>query len=280
MNYQTCLMAHTRDPERPRPARHGVLCIGHFNGLVELLCEIPALAGEVEPSLIRSSLGAGPKVSGSRTEPLPYDDIVSKALRDCRDVLASWAADVIDQHPDRLHPPRFGTLPTAAFLIRHLDWISEQEWVTDLYGEVRDRRQALRWAIDTRPTRRVDLGPCDLKTTCNVETHEEVTCKGIMRAVVHASDEDLPASISCTACGSTRQPSEWRALARFWRKGLEPMLTAAQISHLFHVPIGTVHFWAHRDEWRRDDKRPRSYHSDDAQASYERGQADKHEAAS
>lgn len=273
-----CVLAHTRDPERPRPARHGLLCIGHYTDLQQCVAEMPSLAGEVEPSLIRGSLGMGPKVGGTREEPMPFVETVSTALRQTRDTLASWAAMISDTHPDGLHTPRFGILPTSVFLHRHLEWVSEQDWISDFAKELFERRRQLRSAIDTRTSRRVDLGPCDETTSCDLESRSLVTCTGIMRALVRATDDELPAEISCTVCGTAKLPSEWRALARRLRDGREPMLTAAQISHLYRVPIGTVHRWAHEDDWRRDDLRPRHYHSDDAQGSYDRNRL--HEEAS
>lgn len=267
---RTCVLAHTVDPDRPRPAHHGYLCTGHYLDLQQCIAEMPALAGEVEPSLIHASMGAGPKVGGTREEPIPFDDIVSRALRGARDRLASWSAEVVERHPGRLHAPRFGMFPVCTFLVCHIGWVADQEWVSDFAAEVFDCRRQLRSALDTRRAKRVDLGPCDETVSCDLETRLEVTCTGIMRAVVHASDEELPAEISCTVCGTAKQPSEWRALARRLRQDREPMLTAAQISHLFRIPIGTVHWWASEDKWRRDEKRPRNYHSDDAQTSFDR----------
>lgn len=265
-----CVMKHIKDPDRPRPARHGLLCVGHHHSLERHLSEMPALASEVEPGIIQTSMGGGPKVGGTRSQPLPYVDTVSDALRHVRDTLASWTAQIVEQHPDQLHPPRFGTYPTSVFLLRHLDWISGQDWISDFHGEVSAARRELLHALDTSRTKKVPLGPCDERTTCDLITHEEVTCTGIMRAVVRTSDDELPAEISCTVCGTTKQPSEWRALSRRLRGGLDPMLTASQLSQLFRVPVGTVHYWAHEDTWRRDGEKPRRYHSEDAQASFDR----------
>lgn len=268
-----CVLAHTKDPERPRPARHGQLCIGHYRSLEQHLAEIPALVSEADRSLIPGG-SAGPKVGGDPETALPYNEPLSLVMHALRDTLASWAAEVVEQHPDRLHPPRFDAIGCSTFLLRWLPWIAEKEWIGDFAQEARDSRHAVRAALTPLRTRRVELGQCDAKTACDVETHNELTCVGIMQAVVKDTDDELPAVIACTVCGLAHPPSEWRALSRRLRSGQDPMLTAAQLSQLLRVPVGTLRRWASEDDWRRvhdttEHGRRTRYHADDAQATFD-----------
>ena len=274
--YPTCILTHTKDPDRLRPARHGLLCIGHYKRLEQLLAEIPARLDEADRSLVPGSQ-SGPKVSGDPETALPFNEHLSRAMHQTRDTLASWAAEVVEQHPDRLHPPMFTATACSAFLLRWLPWISEQEWVSDFHDETRENAQQLHAALEPLRTRRVDLGPCDAKTACDVESHEEMTCQGAMQAVVRDTDENLPAEITCTVCGLVNPPSEWRALARRLRGTQDPMLTAAQLSQLLRVPVGTLWRWASEDDWRRvedvtENGRRTRYSVEDAQATHDRHQ--------
>lgn len=271
-----CVLPHTKDPDRPRPARYGWLCIGHYQRLEQYLAEIPALMSEADRSLVPGS-GSGPKVGGDPEKALPFSELVSRQIHQTRDTLASWSVLVVEEHPDRLHPPAFGAESCSAFLLRWLPWIAEQPWVDDFAGECADNRRALQAALTPLRTRRVELGPCDAKTACDVGSHDELTCAGIMQAVVRDSDEDLPAEITCTVCGLVNPPSEWRALSRRLRGEQDPMLTSAQISQLLRVPVGTLKRWAGEDEWRRvedvtENGRRTRYHLEDAQQSHERHQ--------
>lgn len=270
MSAALCPLPHRNDPDRPRRARRGLICEGHFRGLTERLADdLPILALEVEESLVRSST-PGPKVSGTREAPLPYVEAASAALRAARSVLACWAVEVLDEHPDGLHPPAPTINALCAFLGRHLEWISAQDWIGELHRELGEIRATLLGAQAIKRTRLVVLGPCNERVACDVATHELVTCTGELRARVHTTDDTLPGTISCTGCKTEHPSSTWRALSRRLLRGADPMLTLAQISQLLRTPVGTLKRWAHEDEWRRVPGRPTRYHADDAQASYER----------
>lgn len=49
--------------------------------------------------------------------------------------------------------------------------------------------------------------------------------------------------------------------------------TAADIAHMFRVPIGTVHRWASEDKWPRITGRPTLYDIDSASTSHRRRRA-------
>jgi hypothetical protein len=266
--WTACVLIHAKDPDRPRTATRGFLCEGHYLILEQRLAELPALADEVEQALVRGG-GAGPKISGDPERALPFDEAASDALRGARDLLASWCRLILDEHPGGLHAPALALPALATFLTRHLEWIAAQPWVDDLHGEFGDVRAALLSAQSTSRTRIVALGTCGEAPYCDLETHAERCCQGTLRAFVSTVDEGAdPRPIVCSECGIEHQPETWRPLARRLRKDAAWM-TAAQLSELLRVPVGTVWYWAHEDDWRRLDRRPKRYHHDDAQASYE-----------
>lgn len=262
-----CVLPHHTDPDRPRPARVGLLCFGHRAGLEQNLLDLVTFATEAAATLVRHG-NPGQRVSGTTEAPLPFHDDISNAFRHTRDVLASWSSVVVEEHPSGLHPPRFGIASCADFLIRWCDWVCEQPWVDDLHVELVQARGLVLAAARPSHARRVDLGQCDGELWCDVATGRVEPCSGILRAVVHTSRDDLPATIACPECGQAHQPEQWRALSRRLRGADDLWLTAAQLSQLFRIPIGTLQRWASEDKWRRLDGRPVRYHADDFERSH------------
>jgi hypothetical protein len=272
--WTACVAVHAKDPERQRQATHGLLCAGHHADLEQQLAEIPALLSEVEKALVRSS-GTGPKVTGTKEQPLPYatdrdgNSPQADALRGTHALLVSWVLLVLEEHPDRLHAPADQSGAMSRFLMTHLGWCEAQPWTDDLLDELRDNARTLRRAARPERTHWKTLGVCDLHHACDLATHDEIEpCTGTLRAKVSSEDDGPPAAIECTECGAKHMPETWRALARRLRKD-DSWLTAAQLSELLRVPIGTIWRWASEDDWRRLDRRPKRYHHDDAQASYD-----------
>lgn len=272
--WTACIATHSKDPERPRQTSKGLLCFGHHAALEQLLAELPALLDDVNDALVRYGNGLNPKVSGTKEEPLPYgtnkdgDNPPSMALRDARAVLASWCLWLIDEHPSSLHAPQDHPTAMSRFLLRHLDWCCEQDLAGELLREMREIRTSLRHAAFPSHIRRVELGNCDAHRACDLTSHAEVDpCDGQLRAKVSDGDDEMP-DIECTHCAARYQPIDWRPLARRLDKH-NAWLTSAQLSELLRVPLGSVWRWASEDDWRRVDGRPKRYHLDDAQASYE-----------
>lgn len=266
--WTACVAGHTRDPERQRAATHALLCEGHYRNLEQLLAETSSAVDELERALVRSS-SAGPKVTGDPERALPFDEKVSDVLHAAHALLASWTLLVLEEHPDRLHAPRDTTRDMSLFLLRHLDWCAGQDWIGDLLTEIRDMRAAMRSALTTSRTRRVELGPCDAAVSCELTSHAEQPCTGTLTAFVHTDDDGLPTVIGCPECGTAHAPDTWRPLARRLRGGAESWLTYAQLSQLLVVPIGSLKRWASEKDWRRLEGRPTRFHLDDAQASFD-----------
>lgn len=278
-----CVLPHHKDPDRPRPARVGFLCFGHRAGLEQNLADLVTLATEAAATLVRHG-NPGQRVSGTTEPPLPFHDDISDAFRHTRDVLASWSSVVVEEHPSGLHPPRFGIASCADFLIRWCDWIAEQPWVDDLHVELVQARGLVLAAARPSQARRVDLGQCDGGRWCDVATRHVEPCTGILRATVHTSRDDLPATISCPECGQVHQPEQWSTLSRRLRRELDPMLTMAQLAQVLHVPTSTLRDWNRVDEWRSVEGSDRHgrivrYHLDDAERSRQARRPDQREEA-
>jgi hypothetical protein len=259
-----CILEHPI----PRSAHHGHLCRAHYSQLEQNLAEMPALIIEVHKHLSATSQG-GPKVSGTKHKPLPFNEAASDAWRYARDTLASWASMVSEELEVR--PPLPTIDETSRFLMRWLDWISQQPWVDELVSEQNEARKRLRAILRPSRVKRVTLGPCVEIVACDAHTALEVTCRGILSDRMPVDPEPAEERtwlITCNECGNSYEVDQWSSLAR--KAGKEqPMLTAAQISMKHRVPIRTIRRWAGDDEWRNSGERPNRYHQDDAQASYD-----------
>lgn len=264
----TCVIAHTHDPERPRPASRGYLCHGCSKHLERTIAEIPALVTELEQTLARVSASSGPRVTGNAETALPYAPRAADSLRQLNLYLGTWAMHVADTRGITMPQPTINAY--AAFLVTHHDWLTHQPEIDDYHRAMLEVARDARGAIAPSITRRIDLGLCDDVIACDVSTHTEVHCPGLLRAVV--GDDGLVPDVVCTDCETVHPPIEFRALARRLRKGAEAWLTTAQASSLLQVPSGTVRRWAVEAEWRRLERtetRPTRWHADDVQATYD-----------
>jgi uncharacterized protein YjcR len=50
---------------------------------------------------------------------------------------------------------------------------------------------------------------------------------------------------------------------------MAPYLTASDLARIYRVSLETIYRWASQDNWRTKTTRPRKYHLEDAQASYD-----------
>ena len=274
-NWTACIAPHAKDPDRPRRASHGLLCAGHHANLEQSLAELPAMLTDVESALVRYGNGLTPRVSGTRDQPLPYatdkdgESPPGQALRAVHAILASWCLLVLEEHPSSLHTPQDASQAMSTFLLRHLDWCTAQPWVDDLLRETREiTSQLRRAALPSSGMHRKTLGDCKTPLACDVATHLEQVCAGTLFARVSREDTGLLPDIECTGCDYRHSPETWRALKRRLC-GDESWLTSSQLSALWSVPLGSVWRWAHEDTWRRLDRRPKRYHLDDAQRSFD-----------
>lgn len=277
---QACVLAHyDLDPstnlrvlrERPTPAVPGLLlCKGHHGNLRDILLELVPLVAELDQAMIPNSGRGGPNVTGDPEKALPFNEAAGAHVRRIRDVLASWAQQVVEGFG--VHPPAFTHTGLIRFLERHHDWLCAQDWVSDYQQELRELRGRGKAVLAAVPRRKVDLGICGEEIACQVDSQALILCTGTLRATVSSADDELPSMVACTSCGKEHPSPAWRALGRRLRGSPDAWLTGPQLSEMFRVPFPTVRRWAAEDTWRRhpDGKRPTRFHVDDAGASFER----------
>lgn len=218
-----CILAHYKDPERPRRALPGTqVCAGchadlrsaltgedHFdNGVRHRTPSLGELWTELEECLATGGRAGGAAVSGSRDEsPLPFTPVVADHRRDIQDILASWVL----QHMAEIGlngPPTADPTVTSRWLATHLDHAVRQDWVVDYAIELRHLRGRARALLD--PVRRTRF----VVAQCITQD-----CPGWLVADVIANDDQLPSGIYCDApadvgCGADWPPMRWMELGR------------------------------------------------------------------
>lgn len=274
-----CVMTHYEkredgsSVERERPtlaAEPSRLCPGHDARLSRDLADLPDLAVELDAQMIAAA-GGGPKVSGTPGRALVGDLDAATHLRIIVAEMVGWCR-VVHEERGAILPSNDSLSTLIGYMQRHHLWATEQPWVKEYATQLRDLHVAGRIILTAGRTRRVDLGPCDLNVSCDVVTGEEQTCEGILRATLKRDEDDLP-PIVCSGCGTEHLSPTWRNLGRKLRKGQDSWMTGAQLSEALRVPWSTVRRWAVEDGWRSLDQRPRRYHADDAQRTFERRRA-------
>ncbi len=125
---------------------------------------------------------------------------------------------------------------------------------------------ALRTAARARPPV-LRLGPCPVPVAIDVTDQHgrplRVECGAPLR--VRPGDE----SIRCPGCGTEWTRSKWHQLGDEW-------VDFATLAEQLGVPVGTLHYWRHVDEWRTAGTRSRRLVSRvDALTSYARRRGNK-----
>lgn len=115
-------------------------------------------------------------------------------------VLRSWASMVRDEVNEQ--PPEHTTIHTeAALLVRRLDHVTRQEWVPDMWRELRECRDQLRTiAGEPRP---VPIGRCP-----NIPEGRTEDCGTPLYAPLHGD------TITCRGCGEQWPRSRWQLLGK------------------------------------------------------------------
>jgi ribosomal protein S27E len=166
-----CVMTHTKEPQ-DRPARRGHLCTSCYHRLEQELAELPALSSWLHANLAEGSSAApNPmRVTSRENWPVPIATDVHDHLEDIHAKLASWCLNVCDDR-DLQGPGRSDVNATAAFLLAHLDWSSEQPWADAFAVEIHELHRDAHALVPVVPqTHRLDL-PCpDCQTTTITRT--------------------------------------------------------------------------------------------------------------
>ncbi len=205
-----CQAAHSRDPERPRPAADGRnLCYGCITGMTRNLTVLPSLYEEVEASMPTTRRSGGAPVSGTREPGLPVNlpagELASQITYDLF-TFATWVAS------DRgLHAPTDRRVPAlCSWLGPHVDWLAASTYagdVRDILTELVGRAYAV---ID--PQRR----PVQLPARC-INLIDNAPCGGGLFATVRREDDPAPSVIYCDTCEWCIDSTQWYRFGRQYR---------------------------------------------------------------
>lgn len=115
-------------------------------------------------------------------------------------VLRSWASMVREEVNEQ--PPDHTNVTTESdLLIRRLDHVTRQDWVTEMWQELRDCRNQLRTiAGEPRP---VPIGRCPV-----IPEGQDQECGTPLYAPAHGD------TITCRGCGEQWPRSRWQILGR------------------------------------------------------------------
>lgn len=209
----TCLLTHRHQPDRPRRAVDGLyLCRGHLKDLEQLIDKMPARYDELGRMLGATS-GAGQRVSGSQSEPLPINPTIVDHRDLIRHALIWWCVYVAEQRG--VNRPASGEpVVTAAWLGAHAQWLAADRPAAEECQPVMQQLASTAWSlVNPDGRKRIKVGPC-----CAVAGDEE--CAGTLFATVRAEDDPRPSVIYCDTCDLKKTSIEW---LRFSRQYIQQM---------------------------------------------------------
>jgi hypothetical protein len=211
-----CVLAHKSEPDRPRRAWTGYLCRGHSEGLWRVLSELADFAGQADEASYDEtvSIGTGQPTTGTKEQPLPVNEGRVDHVIAVRGVLASWSQLVAEERGVAV-PTSPEPRVTSGFLRLHLDWACGQTWIDEMAGEVFELGQRAFSLLNPSGVRRIDVGPC--RELVEGEDGKLTVCGGQITALVRKSDDLLPSSIRCNACGVEVTADRWLTYGRALR---------------------------------------------------------------
>lgn len=221
MTEAICPLAHRSDPERPRRASYGLLCVGHHHGIHNALADV----GEVWGDLGSRLAGGG----GSGEGPRPHDDstgidldpYVLESRTVLRTQLVGWARVTLEEGPWQ-YAPDDEPAAIASWLRQRVDWIEQQPWCTDMVEEITRTVGHAKSLVQPNTVYRIELGPCPESVLVEGDVPTVINCGGTVIAVMRKASarEQLPSHVACTLHGGDQDdphawgPMEWHALGR------------------------------------------------------------------
>lgn len=204
-----CVVCST--PDRPRTAVEGLrVCGRDRDSLAQWLEDIAAWWPTL--SVYPTTGDGGRRAPGFRSTSPARDDVL--AVTDRRvtwqepgdlhhppTVLAGWA-DVLRGELGHTYAPT-GADHAAAYLRKHLAHVCRQEWVADMWPEIREVRNQLE-RLSPEPAKRVLVGRCPNL----VDTGGQHPEKCGTRLYLPATGSTIP----CGGCGRRYERPEWRQL--------------------------------------------------------------------
>lgn len=158
--------------------------------------------------------GARTRSKPSSKPPLPVGVLstLDAAWRDLR----SWGQLVMEERDLTLGPRAMTGPDLALFLARHADWLSRHDAADEALTELAHHARKVEDMAKGNVTRRLAIGPCpDMTLVQDVEPPTFRKCEGELTALVHYSEDMLPAVVRCSEDQEhVWTPSQWPALGR------------------------------------------------------------------
>ncbi|MDT9691530.1 hypothetical protein Q5762_24950 [Streptomyces sp. P9(2023)] len=261
-----CRRGRAEGRARRRTSEGSRLCRGCADRFEAEIEQIPRLYEECERVLGGGVAdGLRERTSGGTLPGLPFNEAASEVRVRMLATLGSWSGLVAQERG--LPAPERTVAATGAFLLRHASWLASHPAVADATEEiaklVRDGRRVTR----SDGSRTVRVGPCaepDCPGTLSLTLHDRP------RHAEHAEhaeprircDADEAHSWAGHRWSELNRSMEAGAATRAAEPATERWLTAADISVLQQVPVGTVYRLASEQRWRRRRGAGRTYYSE------------------
>ncbi|MFI2242281.1 hypothetical protein [Streptomyces chrestomyceticus] len=248
---------HRHTPHQQQPAQPGSrLCRACLAHLLADLGRLPGLyetcgqlLGGHSPAATRERTSGGPLPG------MPFNTTAADIRSAILGVLGSWARLVTEARA--VTPPGRTARTLASFLAGHAEWLAAHPAAGDAAAEVAQLvRRAERLTVPAR--RLITIGRCP-----------EEGCPGLLRSAVDPEGPHAPSEVRCDADPAHRWTGDrWAQLSRRLRAG-DPgraggatmtWLTAADISRLWGVALGSVYRLAGEGNWRRRRLGRRTYY--------------------
>jgi hypothetical protein len=250
------------------------LCAECHRGLVLGVRQLPGLYRDCERVLgAAAAKGLRERTSGGPLPGAPFNAAAAEARAAIMGVLGAWSGLVAQER--RVTPPRRSIGTLSVFLLRHTDWLATHPAAAEATREVARLVSRAHRVAHPDPVRRIALGACvepgcagRLFATVRVGapgTHPSVRCDAdplhswaghqwthLRRLMPRAEPANRPAPAAPAAGAPPTAPA---GPADRW-------LTAADISRLWHTPVGTVYRLASEQRWRRHHRSGRTYYSE------------------
>ncbi|MDH6112526.1 hypothetical protein P3T36_001409 [Kitasatospora sp. MAP12-15] len=159
------------------------------------------LYAECEQLLCRTRSGLRERVSGHRANGIPLNEEAVEARTRITGFLVAWSGLVLDQQggagPESREPRAL-----AAFLVRHLDWLTAHPAAAELVAELDELTARVSRLTGPTPDLQVDLGPC-----------AHPGCGSTVYAVLDVGGTPSAQGVGCAA-GHALPPRQWLLLAR------------------------------------------------------------------
>lgn len=203
------------------------------------------------------------RTSGTPDRGTELNDRAVAARTLIRHTLVSWCLMVAEERG--ITVPADTPPAMAAYVALHAVWLSAHPAAGDCAHELAELAHGAPWRTAyPSGARRFPVGPC-----------LEVECPGQIVAVLRDTDQLLPSALTCDVDeGHTWTAAQWREIGRAMHPNGTPgrYVTATEAARDWRLPLGTVHWLANRDQWRRsgDERRPVLYVAADVDATMKR----------